>query len=571
MLGLSPWVTVLCVMLAAVLARALPRRSAGTLEQVLNGKAIVVAVAVIAGAVALWMWGSLSNPPVIQDETAYLLQAELFAHLRWTGAAPPLPEFFEQAHVLVDGLLASKYPPGNSLVLALGAVIGQPGLPVVILNACAVALMFVLARRAAGGGVALLTVVIWESSFPMIYYHTGYMSESVSSLAWLVTWWAIARWRAGDGRRWLTIAAAAVAWCMITRPLTGLALALVAAAVVFWHWKTARRWRDLVPALGMAAAILAIVPLWSWRTTGDPLSMPLTRYTNTYIPFDKPGFAASLDERPSPRLPRDQARVLASFYQEHVRHTWRSLPPTAWARLTMIDRDMFYEWRGGLRVFALVGFLAMTGEAWMLLVAFAVQFVLYLSYAHPPGWSVYYVEGTPILAFAVALGLVRAFALVANSERRSKDSGQTGERERPLTIMTGLLAATRSVDDPAVTSAASFAAAFGLVAMFAVARNVKQTLRDDHAYYDAFADLVKQIPDQRAVVFVRYGATHLDGMSLIRNVPDMQHAPVWTAYDRGPDNARLMALAPERTPYLFDESTWTLRRLDIASMQSGKR
>jgi hypothetical protein len=32
-------------------------------------------------------------------------------------------------------------------------------------------------------------------------------------------------------------------------------------------------------------------------------------------------------------------------------------------------------------------------------------------------------------------------------------------------------------------------------------------------------------------------------------------------YDRGAENARLMALAPERVPYLFDEATWTLQPL----------
>jgi hypothetical protein len=64
-----------------------------------------------------------------------------------------------------------------------------------------------------------------------------------------------------------------------------------------------------------------------------------------------------------------------------------------------------------------------------------------------------------------------------------------------------------------------------------------------------------------AIVFVRYAASHNDGLSLVRNAPNLDEAPVWTVYDRGAENARLMALAPERVPYLFDEATWTLQPL----------
>ena len=33
------------------------------------------------------------------------------------------------------------------------------------------------------------------------------------------------------------------------------------------------------------------------------------------------------------------------------------------------------------------------------------------------------------------------------------------------------------------------------------------------------------------------------------------------ARDREADNLRLIALAPDRAPYLFDEASWTLYRL----------
>jgi hypothetical protein len=63
------------------------------------------------------------------------------------------------------------------------------------------------------------------------------------------------------------------------------------------------------------------------------------------------------------------------------------------------------------------------------------------------------------------------------------------------------------------------------------------------------------------VVFVRYGPHHNDGLSLIHNPVNLDAAPVWTVYDRGDENRLLLRLAPDRTPYLFDEATGALSRI----------
>jgi hypothetical protein len=259
-----------------------------------------------------------------------------------------------------------------------------------------------------------------------------------------------------------------------------------------------------------------------------------------------------------------------AFFQEHVRHTLPALPRIAWERVMMLDRDAWYEWRGGLRLFALVGVVALSAEVWILFAAFALQFVGYLAYAHPPWWTIYYVECMPLLAFVTALGIQRVVSLIA--ARSAKVSGKSRlsslfERLRPASVR-------RNGDAPFAWPTLGIALC-GAIACCAVAGKVKSTLRDDHSYYDRFARLVRQIPDTQAVVFIRYSEQHLDGLSLVRNVPDIDRARVWTAYDRGADNARLLALAPERTPYLFDEATWTMRRMgrvaDAAEKAGGTK
>jgi hypothetical protein len=76
----------------------------------------------------------------------------------------------------------------------------------------------------------------------------------------------------------------------------------------------------------------------------------------------------------------------------------------------------------------------------------------------------------------------------------------------------------------------------------------------DRRYLVRFDNLMKSIHDPRAVVFVRYAAEHNANTTFVRNVASPSDERVWVVYDRGDaENARLLALAPGRTGYLFDE------------------
>ena len=113
---------------------------------------------------ALYVWGGLNAEPVVHDETAYLFQAKLFGHGRWTAPSPPDPEFFEQYHLLLTPSYASKYWPGHSLLLAPAVGIGLPGLTPLLLSGLAAMLLFSLARTLANGWVALYTWFFWTTS-----------------------------------------------------------------------------------------------------------------------------------------------------------------------------------------------------------------------------------------------------------------------------------------------------------------------------------------------------------------------------------------------------------------------
>jgi dolichyl-phosphate-mannose-protein mannosyltransferase len=552
MLGLSPWLSFAAVLTAALIAWLLGRRERGVttaatarvVRDALDHRWAPAAVGALTAAIVWVAWGGLARAPVIHDEAAYVLQAQLFARGAWVGRAPVLPEFFEQLYLLVTPVLASKYPPGHSLMLTPGALVGLPGLPIVLLNGVTGALIFALARRVAGGPVALLTWLVWVTCFPAIYFRASYLSEVTSSAAWLVSWWCLLRWRDEGRRAWLVGVAAAVGLVAVTRPLTAVALAIPIVVVVLRDTSARRSWRDLGLAIGVGAACIALVPFWSARTTGSPLLTPLELYTRVYVPFDVPGFGLDTSARPLRPVPRDMAITNQSFREEHRAHTVAALPGTLLQRLRMIARDMWYDWRIGLVPFALLSLAALPVAAWFGLATLAAHVALYLLYAHPAFWTVYYLESEPVLAFVTALGVVRVVAWAADEGRR---------RWRDVGIMSLV---------PAAGVAVLLLALATCVPGAMTLRLLRQQVNRDRVYFERFAGVIHGIRDERAIVFVRYAPAHNDNSSLVRNPANYDDARVWIVHDRGADNARLVAAARERRAYLFDEGSWSLHPLD---------
>jgi hypothetical protein len=552
MLGLSPWVSFAAVGIAALLAwllggerGATTAAAARVVRDALDHRWAPVVVGALTAAIVWIVWGGLARAAVIHDEAAYVLQAELFARGSWAGRAPVLPEFFEQLYVLVTPVLASKYPPGHSLMLAPGALVGLPGLPVVLLNGITGALMFVLARRVAGAQVALLTWLAWVTCFPAIYFRASYLSEVTSSAAWLAAWWCLLRWRDGRRRRWLLGVAGSVGLIAVTRPLTAVALAIPITIVVLRGTWARRSWRDAWLAVGVGAACVALISLWSARTTGSALLTPLELYTRVYVPFDVPGFGLDTSARPVRPVPRDMAITNQSFREEHRAHTVAALPRTLVKRLKMIARDMWYDWRLGLAPFALLALTALPVAAWFALATLVAHVALYLLYAHPAFWTVYYLESEPVLAFVTAVGVARILAWAADAGRRRRDD-----------------ATTRGTSAPATSAAVLMVALVTCVPGAMTLRLLREQVNRDRAYFERFDAVVRGIRDERAVVFVRYAPRHNDNLSLVRNPANHDEAGVWIVHDRGADNRRLVAAAKDRRAYLFDEGSWSLRPLE---------
>jgi hypothetical protein len=539
---------VLCVALARrneVSSRELERLD--RLEDILGAHVTPITLGIVNALLVWWWVGWHRNPaPMVQDEAAYLLQAALFARGRWAGEAPPLPEFFAQMHVLTEPVLASKYPPGLSLLLAPFVAIGFPVLGPMVFAAITGALIFVLARRAAGGLLALLTWILWSTGSALLRYQGSFLSQTATVTLWLGTLYFVLEYRA-HRRPWtLVTIGACLGWLAITRPVTAVALAIPVSIIVVrdvWH---ARAWRPVLLTTVIGAVIVALLPLQNRMTTGDWRLSPLILYSTKYTPFDFPGFGYTTTRELAP-LPPDLDSVRTFLTEARRQHTLPTLPATLGARAWHATLDIFPGWRAPLLFFALLGVLAMPTAG---LFALATSVVLLLSYAfhaHWTWWTAYYFEGYPAIVFASAAGLW-AFAEWMMQRRPVWRRLQLG-----------------SMSDLRVKGAIVALCAFMLIPATIVLPRYRAAWQRTTSYQRRFIKALSLIERESAhsIVFVDYGRNHDIHSSLVWNVPDLTTAKTWIAYERGPDDLRLMRLAPERRAYIFNADDGRLMRLPL--------
>jgi hypothetical protein len=349
-------------------------------------------------------------------------------------------------------------------------------------------------------------------------------------MLWLVAWAAVDRWRRSGRSAWLVGAAAAVGWGAIARPLTMLILAIPIGVLVLGEAARRRAWGPLAAAMAAGVLVLLMVPLWSARTTGDWRTSPLELYTRQYLPFDTPGFGLT-EDRPTRALPPDMQSLSRYFSVVHQSHAPSRLPATLARRADQFFRDAFGSARILLLPLALIGCFALAGEGRMMVAGGALLILGYLCYAQRVHWTVYSFEALLPLSLAAGTGLAAA---LAGLPRRIRPIGQA-------------------------------LAAAGLVFLLARAglaeRRFKEFQREP---FERLAQRVEALGEQRSIVFVRYARAHDMHVSLIRNGPGIADAPVWIVYDRGADNARLLAIDPSRAAYLYDEETGRLWPLATA-------
>jgi hypothetical protein len=229
--------------------------------------------------------------PKVDDEFSYLLAADTFAHGRLTNPTHPLWMHFETFHVIQQPTYASKYPPGQGLILAFGQVLGHPIIGVWLSTAfaCAAICWMLMgwfpARWAIIG--ALLAVVHPE----ILAWSQRYWGGSLTLVGGALAIGGFRRLLNGNEHDGARISNAAlmtlgIAVLIICRPYEGGVMILLLLTVLAVE-TIARKKTAMVARVGFPVAVgLAITAAWmcyyNWRVTHDPFRMPQQVYAATY-------------------------------------------------------------------------------------------------------------------------------------------------------------------------------------------------------------------------------------------------------------------------------------------------
>ena len=230
------------------------------------------------------------QPPYIHDEFSYLLAADTFAHGHLANPPHPMWTFFDTFHVLQQPTYASKYPPAQGAVLAVGQLLGSPWIGVLLsMGAMCAAFLWMLqgwvpARWALLGSILVMMRFAFRG-----YWIDSYWGGAVAAVGGALVMGALPRilrkQRARDA--FLLVLGAGI--LANSRPLEGCILCVPVAIFILYRLLKERGpslrrllLRAVLPAAAGLVAVLSFTLYYNWRVTADPLLFPHVLFFKTH-------------------------------------------------------------------------------------------------------------------------------------------------------------------------------------------------------------------------------------------------------------------------------------------------
>jgi len=373
---------------------ALFHRIERTLSGLANRKRLAVAVLFFSVIMARLAVLPLLPVPVpgIHDEFSYLLMGDTFAHGRLANPTHPMWISFETFHVNWQPTYASMYPPAQGVALAIGEVLGNPWIGVLLsCAAMCVSILWMLqgwfpARWALLGGI-LVALKFGVAS----YWVNSYWGGATAAIGGALVLGTLARVVKRARVRDSILLGLGVAILANSRPYEGFLFCIPAAVWFFW-WlagksKSQQMWR--VRLLGGFVSVSVVLVLcagfmgyYNWRVTGNALLMPHTLNTRTY---HSTGLFLWDHKQPEKHYRNQQ---FEDFYNGWERDNYDN----TWADVLRVSEEkvircgLTYFWVGELLLLPVIPFLFRDRKMRLLLVTFAIVtagvFVVIWSNAH---------------------------------------------------------------------------------------------------------------------------------------------------------------------------------------------
>ena len=248
-----------------------------------NRRLAVVAIGTLTILVRVAFLPRLPVPqPKVHDEFSYLLAGDTFAHGRLANPPHPLWIFFDTFHVIQHPTYASMYPPAQGMVLAIGKLLGQPWIGVLLsVAAMCMAFTWMLQGWVPPEWALLGGLLVWARFAVFSYWMNSYWGGAVAATGASLVLGALPRiWDTRRTRDAIVFGLGA-SILAVSRPVEGAIFFIpLSAALLGWALRLA------VPSRGAAirrivwpiAVILAcaagFIAFYNWRVTGSPVVFP---------------------------------------------------------------------------------------------------------------------------------------------------------------------------------------------------------------------------------------------------------------------------------------------------------
>jgi len=252
------------------------------------------AVFLVSAAICRFVYGGVPHVP---DEVSYLFQAKYFSLGRLYLPAPPDAASFEVGQVFADGQKWFGYGfPGWPATLAVGIILGIPGLMNPLLAGLAVVLAHRLVSSLYGTRTAHFVVLLLSASPWFLFMSASFMTHTLSLVLSLSGLLCIQRQRNSRSLGWGVAAGLCLGAMVLTRPLEGVVVGLVMG---FWALGLGGE-RLRLPALGCLAIVSillgSLILPYNRLLTGSPVRTAQQVWTdaNFYPGSDRLGFGADI-------------------------------------------------------------------------------------------------------------------------------------------------------------------------------------------------------------------------------------------------------------------------------------
>ncbi|MDP9339246.1 MAG: hypothetical protein M3P45_10300 [Acidobacteriota bacterium] len=399
--------------------------------------------------------------PGIHDEYSYLLMGDTFAHGRLANPSHPMWRSFDSFHINWLPTYSSIYPPAQGLVVAIGQLLGNPWIGVLLSAAAMCSVITWMLRAWVPARWAFLGGTLTALKFGVAsYWINSYWGGAAAAIGGALLLGALPQISRRPNYKNAIILALGIAILANSRPYEGL-LFCIPPAIWFVWWlagKTCRaaaaknRTRVLVAVLLVLIPTAAFMGYYNWRLTGDAFLLPHALRTKNYH-----SSALFLWQHPRPPMHYNNQQF-EEFYngweRENYQRTWDGAKRVSKEKLGRLGNTFF--WWGAVLLlpglpFALrdkkmrlsvatllIGTLGVFAVVWSfphyaapftcVIVALLVQSLRHVRVTHIAGWPL----GKWFARAAVLLLFVDTTALVAHRQCDSLHWSCQGDPSRAV-------------------------------------------------------------------------------------------------------------------------------------------